>query len=163
MHTILFRLLSTLPRILLAITAGLCSKPLYGSGTNDPRIERRTSIEVKVTGIKSTNGKLLINLYNSKEGFPAKPELALRNASISPTRADHSKYIFKSLTPGNYAIAVCHDENNNGTCDSNFLGIPKEGVGVSKNAKGVMGPPKFRKAMIELNESEKEVNISLMY
>ncbi|MDA9339728.1 DUF2141 domain-containing protein [Polaribacter sp.] len=30
--------------------------------------------------------------------------------------------------------------------DTNFLGIPKEPIGMSNDAKGFMGPPKFKNA-----------------
>jgi len=39
-----------------------------------------------------------------------------------------------------------HDENSNGKMDTNFIGMPREGVGASNNAKGHMGPLKFRAA-----------------
>jgi len=41
---------------------------------------------------------------------------------------------------GKYAVSVFHDENSNGKLDTNFLGIPREGVGASNNAKGHFGP-----------------------
>jgi hypothetical protein len=34
-------------------------------------------------------------------------------------------------------------ENSNGKLDTNFVGIPREGVGASNDAKGHFGPPKF--------------------
>ena len=48
---------------------------------------------------------------------------------------------FKSLSPGNYAIAVLHDENNDRQANRNFLGLPTEGFGFSRNpAIGVSAP-----------------------
>ncbi|MNT83012.1 hypothetical protein D3C72_2228260 [compost metagenome] len=41
---------------------------------------------------------------------------------------------------------VYHDENNNGKLDKNFIGMPKEPVACSNNAKGFMGPPKYEDA-----------------
>ena len=35
---------------------------------------------------------------------------------------------FKGLKDGVYAIAIIHDENTNGKLDTNFIGIPAEGV-----------------------------------
>jgi uncharacterized protein (DUF2141 family) len=37
--------------------------------------------------------------------------------------------LFSDIKPGNYAIAVIHDENRNGELDTNMFGIPKEGYG----------------------------------
>jgi uncharacterized protein (DUF2141 family) len=41
--------------------------------------------------------------------------------------------------PGRYTVFVVHDKNGNGKMDRNFLGIPKEPVGLSRNPN----PPKF--------------------
>jgi uncharacterized protein (DUF2141 family) len=45
---------------------------------------------------------------------------------------------------GRYAVFVVHDKNANGKMDKNFLGIPKEPVGMSRNpTQSKFGPPKF--------------------
>jgi uncharacterized protein (DUF2141 family) len=56
---------------------------------------------------------------------------------------------FPGIAPGTYAVSVYHDENSNDKLDTNFLGIPREGVGASNNARGHMGPPKFDSAKFE--------------
>jgi uncharacterized protein (DUF2141 family) len=40
-------------------------------------------------------------------------------------------------------MAVVHDTNGNGRADTNFLGIPTEGVGVSNNVMPRMSTPTF--------------------
>ncbi len=35
-------------------------------------------------------------------------------------------FVFKDLQPGAYAVLVTHDENGNGTLDSNMIGMPVE-------------------------------------
>jgi uncharacterized protein (DUF2141 family) len=64
---------------------------------------------------------------------------------------------------GTYAISAFHDENNDKKVNSNFIGIPKEGIGVSNNAKGSFGPPKFDDAKFEFTQSDQSVGISLNY
>jgi uncharacterized protein (DUF2141 family) len=49
------------------------------------------------------------------------------------------------LSPGEYAIAVIHDENANAKLDT-FAGIPKEGIGFSRNPRFTFGPPRFAAA-----------------
>jgi uncharacterized protein (DUF2141 family) len=52
--------------------------------------------------------------------------------------------------PGRYAIFVVYDKNGNGKMDKNFLGIPKEPVGLSRNpAPPKFGPPKFKDASFD--------------
>jgi uncharacterized protein (DUF2141 family) len=67
------------------------------------------------------------------------------------------------IEPGTYAIAVYHDENSNGKLDSNFIGIPREGVGFSNNAKGHMGPPKFDAAAFRFSGGALELKIVVAY
>ena len=47
--------------------------------------------------------------------------------------------------------------------DTNFLGMPMEGVGVSNNAKSMMGPPKYEDSKFQLNNEELVVNIRIKY
>jgi len=46
---------------------------------------------------------------------------------------------FPGVAAGTYAVSAFHDENSNGKLDRNFMGIPREGVGASNNAKGHLG------------------------
>ena len=40
-----------------------------------------------------------------------------------------------------------YDANNNGKLDTNFIGIPKEPVALSNNARPKFGPPKYKDAV----------------
>ena len=54
---------------------------------------------------------------------------------------------FKNVPFGEYAVAVLHDMDNDRKLDTNFLGIPREDLGCSKNAKGgPLGAPSWAKA-----------------
>ena len=59
--------------------------------------------------------------------------------------------------------SVFHDEDNNKQLNTNFVGMPKEGIGVSRNAKGHFGPPKYEDAKFELNKAGESMVISLKY
>lgn len=104
-------------------------------------------LTVRVRGLNTYTGKLVAHLYRQAEAdaFPTKPERAFRSAT-----APASKYTvelrFGNIPPGVYAVGVYHDANGNGKLDTNFLGIPNEGMASSNNAKGSMGPPKFQDA-----------------
>jgi uncharacterized protein (DUF2141 family) len=102
-------------------------------------------IGVTVTGLRNDQGKVYFSLYRSAQGYPKQPAAAFRLLAGSIVK---NKCIveFDNIPKGIYAIACFHDENNNGKLDANFIGIPKEGTGASNNAKGSMGPPKFRDA-----------------
>ncbi len=71
--------------------------------------------------------------------------------------------VFESLPPGEYAISVFHDENKNGKMDSNFFGIPKEGVGASNDAKGQLGPPHDKDAKFNFTGNTQSIIINMIY
>ncbi|MDA1353259.1 MAG: DUF2141 domain-containing protein [bacterium] len=104
-----------------------------------------TTVTVTLRGIENPNGVVRIGLYNKKDGF-TELDKAYRGNSV-PIKADLSAYTsFSKLPEGYYAIAAFHDTNTNNKLDKNFLGIPKEKVFFSKNAKIKMGPPPFKEA-----------------
>ena len=47
---------------------------------------------------------------------------------------------------GQYVLSALHDEDNNGELNTNFIGMPVEGVAASSNAQGKMGPPSYDEA-----------------
>ena len=107
------------------------------------------AIKITVTGLRSDKGKLYLSLYNSEKGYPKEPSAAYRLA-FSDIHGGRSTLLLAGIPQGTYAIACYHDENDNGKLDANFLGIPKEGTGASNDARGSLGPPKFRDAKFQL-------------
>jgi uncharacterized protein (DUF2141 family) len=85
------------------------------------------ALVVRVEGIRNQRGLVQLALFRSAEGYPEQTEKALRTASI---RADNSVLAVRleGLSPGVWALAVLHDENENQRLDRNFLGIPREGM-----------------------------------
>ena len=120
------------------------------------------AITIKITGLRSASGNLLVALFNAKKGFPGKFENAVRQASVTAAGSDHVA-VFSDVPFGTYAVAVRHDENGNGKLDANFLGMPKEGVGVSNNPKSKFGPPSFDAASFTLDKKALELNVNLRY
>ena len=57
---------------------------------------------------------------------------------------------FEPAHPGRYAIRLFQDENGNGELDLGLFKIPKEGVGCSNNAKGVMSAPALKDMLFDL-------------
>jgi uncharacterized protein (DUF2141 family) len=55
-----------------------------------------------------------------------------------------------------------HDENGDGRLDTNVLGIPREGVGVSNNKIRSFGPPKWDDAKFAL-KGDLVLDIALHY
>ena len=58
----------------------------------------------------------------------------------------------KEVPAGTWAVLAYQDENENGELDRNFIGIPKENYGFSRDAASRFGPPDFDDAAIEVRE-----------
>lgn len=123
---------------------------------------QNSEIVVNVSGLRTDKGKCLLYLYNNKKGFPTDADKAINSATGSILNGK-STLILKDVAYGEYSITVVHDENNNGVLDTNFLGMPKEGVGVSNNAKGFFGPPSYEDSKFQLGKTTFTTNITIKY
>ena len=150
-------------RIVLAVLLILFAIPVNAS-------ELRITIE----GIRSPHGTILIGLYDNIESFTRAIELSDKDGFLNdPNRfaavalranaAMKSAVVITNLDPGQYAIIVFHDENGNSKLDKNALGVPTEPYGFSNNVRGFLGPPSFKKAVIQVNADDKDVRIVLIY
>lgn len=117
------------------------------------------SIEVNVTNIESKKGTIRIGLFASEKDF-------LKNAikgKVVKASGSEVTVSFENLEPGEYAVSVIHDENENGELDKNVFGIPKEGFAFGNNAMGSFGPPSFEKAKIVISDQRERQVLKLKY
>ena len=119
-------------------------------------------IHVDIAGLRSDRGQVLCALFSSPGGFPKKPDKAAAHAK-SETSHGQAVCEFHGIPPGTYAVSVFHDENSNNKLDTNFMGIPREGVGASNHAKGRFGPPKFSAAAFPYSGGYKVLKITINY
>ena len=119
-------------------------------------------VTVNIGGLRNDKGQVFCALYSSSEGFPKDGEKAAAqiNSGISDR---HAVCEFSDVAPGTYAVSVFHDENSNGKLDTNFVGIPREGVGASNGAKGHFGPPKFNAAAFHFSGGRLDLKITITY
>jgi uncharacterized protein (DUF2141 family) len=121
-----------------------------------------SEIVINIAGLRSGKGKCLVYLYNNKKGFPNDAAKAINKASGSILNGK-STIVLKDVPDGEYAVGIIHDENNNGKMDTNILGMPKEGVGVSNNAKGHFGSPSYEDSKFQVNRKSLIINITIKY
>ena len=67
------------------------------------------------------------------------------------------------MRPGRYAAQVFYDENGNHKVDRALFGIPKEGVGFSRDARIKLGPPKWADAVFDYAGGEQIIRLKLRY
>jgi len=145
-----------------AAAATAAEPPASATPTPAATVAAAATLIVEVEGLKDDKGKLHASLYASEEGFPTKPEKALRHVDV-PIVAGKARVAFEGLTPGGYAVAAYHDENGDGKLDTGFLGIPTEGLASSNDAKGFMGPPSFERARVEVAPGENRIVMHVAY
>ena len=123
---------------------------------------QNSEIVINISGLRSDKGKCLLYLFNAKKGFPNDVKKAI-NSAMGNIFNGKSTIVLKDIPEGEYAIGVIHDENDNGKMDTNFIGMPKEGVGVSNNAKGHFGSPSYQDSKFQLNRKSLIMTITIKY
>jgi uncharacterized protein (DUF2141 family) len=123
---------------------------------------QENQIHVEIAGLRNDKGRAVCSLFSSASDFPKKTEKAVAHTTAVITDR-HAVCEFSGVAPGTYAISVFHDENSNGKLDTNFMGIPREGVGASNGAKGHLGPPKFDAAAFHFGGGRLELKIAINY
>ncbi len=122
----------------------------------------QNNLKVKIIGIKKKQGQLCLSLFNCKQGFPNNGDKAIQTSCIEVTDTQ-ATINFANLESGSYAVAVFHDENNDGVLNFNWLGIPIEGFGFSNNPRLLKGIPKFENSAVMVKDSDTEIEIKLKY
>ena len=83
--------------------------------------------------------------------------------SLPNDRVGETTLRFANVQPGTYAIALLHDENDNGKADRVLGMMPREGFGFSNDAPVNMGPPSFGDAAIQVGARELHQTIRMRY
>lgn len=100
------------------------------------------SITFEIGNVRNARGRVLVAVCTQDKFLK---EDCTYNAD-APARAGTTTVTVPNVPAGNYAAQAFHDENGNEKVDQGFLGIPKEGVGFSRNARITFGPPKYKSA-----------------
>lgn len=118
--------------------------------------------EIKVAGIRSPNGKILVNVFKDQTSYddekPCKKFVFDKKALTNGTLV-----INCDLEPGVYGFTIVDDENNNGKIDKNIIGMPKEGFGFSNFFMEKMKKPMFDDFKVDLKSKQKiEIRVKYM-
>ena len=128
------------------------------------RADAPSTIVLEVSTFRNRNGMLGCQLYDSSVGFPDKwPSAANMQQRVRVTGATTS-CTFPNMPAGTYAAAVIHDENSNGKLDTNFIGVPTEGYGISQNHTHALRRPSWDESkFVVAAQSSVTTRISLRY
>ena len=115
-------------------------------------------LTVTVDNLASAKGTLRVAVYDEASWLDDEPPWG--EARPVPAETESLQFSF-DLPPGTYAIAVLHDENDNGKMDYRLLRLPKEPYGFSNDVVPRLGPPKFEAAAFSVGEEAVALDITL--
>ena len=122
---------------------------LFLSGILASLAQEKHTVTIDFKGMKSDKGNLYIALYNKPDDFLKKP----LKGTITKVVDKKATITLKDIPAGVYAVSAFHDVNENEKMDTNFFGIPKEPTGMSNDAVGFMGPPKYEDAKFNVDKN----------
>ncbi len=113
------------------------------------------AFELIATGLRNNEGSVRCSVFKTEEGFPSDPLLAIATMTVKPQNLE-AIFDFKDLPEGAYAMALLHDEDEDGKMKTNLIGLPREGWAVSNDAPPRMfGAPTFESALKAWKQDER--------
>lgn len=137
----------------LVVVALLFAMPVSGAGS------AADQLLVSVTNVASGRGTV-VAMVCDQASFLA--SCAFKGAAAASTTR-RVTIAFRGVPRGKYAVVVFHDENDNRRLDRDALGIPTEGYGYSRAARGHGGPPRFEDAAFDFGGGESTIEVVLDY
>ena len=108
-------------------------------GNSDPK--ETVDLTIVITNIKTVTGRIEVGVFNESKTFLHKGK-AYKTYTTKVT-GNSVTLTLKDVPKDYYAVSVYHDKNSDNECNLNFLGIPREPYGFSKNFKPKLSKPSF--------------------
>ena len=116
------------------------------------------TVTVVISALASTQSVIKLNFYNAPEKFLKDGQVAVRLLVRPEGKKEVTVPV--ELAPGEWAVALTQDLNNNDKLDKNFLGIPTEPFAFSNNIKPRLAAPSFQECKFMVAGPGQVVNIS---
>lgn len=111
---------------------------------------------VDVTNVRSSRGHVRLSVCDEAH-FGGE---GCKYDGVAEAREGFTRVIVHDVPAGRWAVQAFHDENDNEEFDQNFLGLPQEGFGFSKDPP-LRGHPRFADSVFELREPKTEITLRL--
>nr|WP_070961360.1 DUF2141 domain-containing protein [Hyphomonas sp. Mor2] len=116
-----------------------------------------SDLTVTVEGIAQAKGSIMLGLFDEAtykgDGAVNGANLSVEGTSVTVT--------FEGLEPGEYAVRLYHDLNDDGEMNTNPFGIPTEPYAFSNDAQGRFGPASWEDAKFTVDASETSHTITM--
>lgn len=120
------------------------------------------TVTIAISNLRSAEGVVRACMTTDQDRFPRCQGTAGAHSTVVPA-TQAGTITFRNVQPGTYAIALLHDENDNGRADRALGMMPKEGFGFSNDARVRMGPPRFSDAAITVAAAPIRQDIRMRY
>ncbi|MEM9836202.1 MAG: DUF2141 domain-containing protein [Bacteroidota bacterium] len=128
----------------------------FGTAT----LSAQSTVTVAVNNIEAAGkGSLTFCLFADKEGFPKDRSKATYRLEVTDFK-DSATAVFEEVASGTYAVTVMQDRDGSGEIETNFIGMPKEPIGLSNYKK--LGRPSFSKAKVEIAPGNQTIQLKLL-
>ncbi|MCW0482285.1 DUF2141 domain-containing protein [Gaoshiqia sediminis] len=120
------------------------------------------SLSVNVESLRNSEGHVMFVLYNTQDALPDKELNKYFKKNRGAITEGSSTATFHQLVPGEYAVSIFHDENNDGEIEKGLF-LPKEGLGFSNfQSISPTNKPSFDKASFKLTE-DTTIQVKMIY
>lgn len=118
--------------------------------------KKGNTLTITIENFTSNDGKALVSLHTA-DTFMKGPGV---ENSASEIKDGKAVITFENIAPGDYAVMVLHDANNNERMDFEENGMPKESYGLSNNPRS-FGPPVYDDAKFAMGSEDLKLSIRL--
>ncbi len=133
-------------RLLIALLASALPAGLAHAAT----------LEITIHGIRNDRGHIRIGICRQAEFL----SLACAYHAVLPARPGEIRTMIPGVAPGQYAVAAYQDEDDSGRLRRNFLGIPTEDLGFSRDPALGLGPPAFADSALMIGIGNNPVSVT---
>ncbi|WP_198409171.1 DUF2141 domain-containing protein [Magnetospira sp. QH-2] len=139
----------------------MCATVALVAGMVGVSVESRAAdLEVVINGLRDHGGTVRAFIWKGEEDF--RDYAKATHSTRFNSRPGRAVLAFSGLEPGQYAIMVYHDEDNDQELDR-FLGmIPTEGWALSNNPK-ITGRPAFEDAAVTIEDPGAQIVVRMVY
>ena len=135
----------------LGLLIGLLLTNFIASAQNP---DKGITITVNIENVMNDKGMLLASLHNSETFMKGE---GLKYVAVA-SKVGELTLTFENVAPGEYAIMLLHDENNNHRMDFETNGMPKEPYATTGDME-LYGPPTYNGAKFAVADENLEFTV----
>lgn len=120
------------------------------------------TVTITVTDLRNSEGVVRACMTTVESVFPRCAKDPNSYRTVVPA-GETVTIRFNNVRPGEYAIALLHDENEDGKANRVLGMAPREGFGFSRDAPVRMAPPEWDDAVFTVGTASQRVTIKMRY